>query len=263
VQSQDVAHDLIDTLRRIDERLMVELLFTELVGWYTAAIVHLNKIIRLYQVTVFHRKTQHIAVTDRIGDHITVQRFTEEVTGRLVAVLSLHRVGIKDRCAGKAEHLSMAEEVTDTVMGITELATVALIKNEHHFLAGHILTLFFELRLGNGRIQLLDGGDDEFAGAVIQLLNQLLGVLRGIHAVRTEGVEFQCGLVVQIPTVNNKQHLVDLRVMAENLACLERGQRFTRPCGVPDVAIPTAIADPFQNPLHGVILVGSENHQVP
>ena len=61
--------------------------------------------------------------------------------------------------------------------------------------------------------------------------------------------------------VHHEEHLVDAVQFCDQLRRLERCQRFTGACGVPDVAVLIRVLDAVQDFLHSVILVRAEDHQ--
>ena len=91
-------------------------------------------------------------------------------------------------------------------MHITELAAVALVKNDHNVLLVDLMPRIF---LDEGR-QLLDGGNDDMCFRVFQLAFQNRGASVGVCRSLLEAVIFLHSLVVQILAVYHKQHLVDV-----------------------------------------------------
>ncbi len=131
---------------------------------------------------IFHMKTEHILIPDRIADQIAVQTITKEILGGALAQLVLLGIVSKDRSAGKTKELGLVKKIRDPLMGGAKLAAVAFVKDKNQPLLlkrGNTGQVF---DLGHGIIELLDGGDNQ-GGVVAQLLNQGGGIIRAIHAV--------------------------------------------------------------------------------
>jgi hypothetical protein len=119
--------------------------------------------------------------------------------------------------------------------------------------------------------QLLDGGDDDAAGAVLKLALQHLR--RGIAVGRAllEAVVFAHRLIVEVFAIHHEQDFIDTVQPRGKLRRLEAGQRLAAAGGVPDV--PAALdrpvglvlmgeLDAVQNPLGGDDLVGAHHQQL-
>ena len=91
-------------------------------------------------------------------------------------------------------------------MHITELAAVALVKDDHNVLLVNLMPRIF---LDKGR-QLLDGGDDDMRFRVFQLAFQYRGAGVRVCCPLLEAVILLHGLVVQVLAVYHEQHLVDI-----------------------------------------------------
>ena len=89
---------------------------------------------------------------------------------------------------------------------ITELAAVALVKDDHNMLLVDLMPRIF---LDEGR-QLLDGGNDDMSFQVFQLAFQNRGAGVGVCCALLKAVILFHSLVVQILAVYHKQYLVDV-----------------------------------------------------
>ena len=156
--------------------------------------------------------------------------------------------------------------MNDSTVHITELAAMALVKDDHNVL---LVDLMPRILLDEGR-QLLDGGNDDMGFRVFQLAFQNRGAGVGVCRALLEAVIFLHGLVVQVLAVYHKQHLVDVGQLRCQPRCLEGGQRLSGACGVPDVAaaLDTAILfvvvgdlDAVQYPLGCRDLIWAHHHQ--
>ena len=151
-------------------------------------------------------------------------------------------------------------------MHITELAAVALVKDDHNVLLVDLMPRIF---LDKG-CQLLDGGNDDMSFRVFQLAFQNRGAGVGVCCALLEAVIFLHGLVVQVLAVYHKQHLVDVGQLRCQPCRFERSQRLAGASGVPDVAAAFDAAilfvvvgdlDAVQNPLRCRDLVWTHHHE--
>ena len=158
------------------------------------------------------------------------------------------------------------EIVNNGLVHITELAAVALVKDDYNTLLVDLMPRIF---LDEGR-QLLDGGNDDMCFRVFQLAFQDRGAGVGVCRSLLEAVILFHSLVVQVLAVYHKQHLVDVGQLRCQPCRFEGSQRLAGTCGVPDVAatLDTAILfvvvgdlDAVQYPLGCRDLVRSHHHQ--
>ena len=148
-------------------------------------------------------------------------------------------------------------------MRVPKLATVALVENKHELLVFQVGNLVEVTPFQNRVIELLNRGDNQRSGVVVELAHQLVGVGGGIHATRCKAVKFLRGLIVQILAIHHEQHLMHGGHVHDDLAGFERCQRLTWPGGVPDVAIAYAVFDLFHQWFRGVELVRAQYLQYP
>lgn len=137
-----------------------------------------------------------------------------------------------NRCSGKTEQVVLFEVVNDSTVHITELAAVALVKDDHNML---LVDLMPRILLDEGR-QLLDGGNDDMCFRVFQLAFQNRGAGVGVCRSFLEAVILLHRLIVQVLAVYHKQHLVDVGQLRCQPCRFEGGQRLAGASGVPDVA---------------------------
>ena len=156
--------------------------------------------------------------------------------------------------------------MNDSTVHITELAAVALVKDDHNVL---LVNFVSRILLDEGR-QLLDGGNDDMSFRVFQLAFQNRGAGIGVCCALLKAVILLHGLVVQVFAVYHKQHLVDIGQLRCQPCRFERGQRFAGTRGVPDVATAFDAAilfvvvgdlDAVQYPLSRRDLVWAHHHQ--
>ena len=65
-------------------------------------------------------------------------------------------------CSGKAEYLQVLEEIHDILMTLAKMAAMTFIENHHNLLVFHLLQMLVVVVSGDGTVQFLDGGDDDF-----------------------------------------------------------------------------------------------------
>ena len=173
--------------------------------------------------------------------------------------------------AGEAEQLRFGEEGLDGPVVFAELGAVALVEDEHHALVAQgsqalfvgLLAFFPSVLVAlagfvQRQAQLLDGGDDDLVGVVLgeHAPHQRFGVGVFLHAAFLKAVEFLAGLAVEILAVHHEQHLFHIGVVLEQGRGLERGERLSRSCGVPDVAVAAVLVDAIDDGLDRVNLIG-------
>ena len=149
---------------------------------------------------------------------------------------------------------------------ITELAAVALVKDDHNVLLVDFMPRIF---LDEG-CQLLDGSNDDMRFRVFQLTFQNRGTGVGVCRALFKTVILLHSLVVQVLAVYHKQHFVDIGQLRCQPRRLEGCQRLAGASGVPDVAAALDAAilfvvvgdlDAVQNPLGCRDLVRTHHHQ--
>ena len=156
--------------------------------------------------------------------------------------------------------------MNDSAVHITELAAVALVKDDHNVL---LVNFVSRILLDESR-QLLDGGNDDMCFRVFQLAFQNRGAGVGVCRSLLEAVILFHSLVVQILAVYHKQHLVDVGQLRCQPCRFEGGQRLAGTSGVPDVATALNAAilfvvvgdlDAVQYPLGCRDLIWAHHHQ--
>ena len=66
------------------------------------------------------------------------------------------------RCASEAKYLQVLEEIHDILMTLAKMAAMTFIENHHNLLVFHLLQMLVVVVSGDGTVQFLDGGDDDF-----------------------------------------------------------------------------------------------------
>ena len=186
--------------------------------------------------------------------------------GEIAWISGASCVDCKNRRSGKAEQVVLFEIVDNGFMHITELAAVALVKDDHNVLLVDFMPWIF---LDEGR-QFLDGGNDDMSFRVFQLAFQNRGTGVGVCRALFKTVILLHSLVVQVLAVYHKQHLVDVWQLRCQPCRFEGGQRLAGASGVPDVAAALDAAilfvvvgdlDAVQYPLGCRNLVWAHHHQ--
>ena len=221
----------------------------------------------VHRLDVVYPERQHILVVDGIHDSVGVQLVAERLRrGEIAWISGASCVDCKNRRSCKSEQVVLFEIVNNSLVHITELAAVALVKDDHNMLLVDLMPRIF---LDEGR-QLLDGGNDDMRFRVFQLAFQNRGAGVGVCRSLLEAVIFLHGLIVQILAVYHKQHLVDVGQLRCQPCRFERGQRLAGASGVPDVAAALDAAilfvvvgdlDAVQYPLGCRDLIWAHHHQ--
>ena len=228
-------------------------------------IVHVR--LCVHRLDVVHTERQHILVVDGIHDGISMQLVAKGLCrGKITRVHRSSCVGRKNRCACETKQMVLLEILDDCLVHITELAAVALVKDDDNVL---LIDLMPRILLDEGR-QLLDGGNDDMCFRVFQLTFQNRGAGVGVCCALLEAVIFLHGLVVQVLAVYHKQHLVDVGQLRCQPCRFEGSQRLAGASGVPDVAAALDAAilfvvvgdlDAVQYPLGCRDLIWAHHHQ--
>ena len=186
--------------------------------------------------------------------------------GKITWVSRSSCIGRKNRGACEAKQVVFFEIVNNGLVHITELAAVALVKDDHNVL---LVDLMPRILLDEGR-HLLDRGNDDMCFRVFQLAFQNRGAGVGVCRSLLEAVILFHSLVVQILAVYHKQHLVDIGQLRCQPCRFEGGQRLAGASGVPDVAAALDAAilfvvvgdlDAVQYPLGCRDLIWAHHHQ--
>ena len=123
------------------------------------------------------------------------------------------------------------EAFYDIISHVTELTAVAFIKNHHDML---IVNRMAWIAVDEIR-QLLNGCNNDPCIRVFQLLfeNCCTGVT--VRAAFFKAVIFLHCLIVEIFSVDNKQHFINVRQLARSTSCSEGSEGFSAACGMPDI----------------------------
>ena len=221
----------------------------------------------IHRLDVIHTEWQHILVVDGIHDGISVQLVAKGLCrGKITRIHRSACVGRKNRCACETKQMVLLEILDDCLVHITELAAVALVKDDHNVL---LIDLVSRILFDEGR-QFLDGGNDDMRFRVFQLAFQNCGAGVGVCRALLEAVIFLHRLVVQVLAVYHKQHLVDVGQLRCQPCRFEGSQRLAGASGVPDVAAALDAAilfvvvgdlDAVQYPLGCRDLIWAHHHQ--
>ena len=228
-------------------------------------IVHVR--LCVHRLDVVHTERQHILVVDGIHNGISMQLVAKGLCrGKITWVSRSSCIGRKNRGACEAKQVVFFEIVNNGLVHITELAAVALVKDDHNVL---LVDLMPRILLDEGR-HLLDRGNDDMCFRVFQLAFQNRGAGVGVCRSLLEAVILFHSLVVQILAVYHKQHLVDIGQLRCQPCRFEGGQRLAGASGVPDVAAALDAAilfvvvgdlDAVQYPLGCRDLIWAHHHQ--
>ena len=220
----------------------------------------------LHCADIIHTERQHIMVTDGIDYCVSMQSFTKGIFCGLDESCSCWHILYEDRCTGETEDVVFLEFLGDFLVHLSELASVALIENQHHFF---LVDVAIWVLLDKTR-QLLNGSDDDLALATGYLFLQNACRRIAVSSTLLEPVILSHGLIVQILPVHHEHHLINIGQLGGQLGSLERGQRLARARRVPDVAAclygtvqPGIVChlDAVQKSFSGSYLIGAHCHQ--
>ena len=126
----------------------------------------------------------------------------------------------------------VAEGSRDVGVHVAELAAVTFVEDEDDVPGVDGVPA---VALDEGR-ELLDGGDDDRRGRIVDLLGELACGLVGGDGPLGEGVIFADGLMVEVLAVNDEENLVDPLHACSELCGLEGREGLSGAGGVPDVS---------------------------
>ena len=181
-------------------------------------------------------------VSDGIHDGVGVQTLAKHVFGGFQRTLARSgNVLHEDWRAGEAEEVVFLESLGDGGVHVAKLRAVALVEYHDHLLAVDVVVGVLLDEVG----ELLYGGDDDAALAVVQLLFQFLGRGVAVGSALLESVVLLHRLVVEVFSIHHKQYLFYVRQFGSELCRLEGGEGLARACGVPYVAASVSCAVEF------------------
>ena len=161
-----------------------------------------------------------------------MQAVAERLSRRLeVGISAGDRIGCEYRRAREPEQMVVAEPLGDGPVHVAELRAVALVEDEHHVLAVHVVPRVF----AQHGVELLNRGHVDPLGRVGEVLLED-GARRGaIDGALLELLVLAHGLVVQVLAVHHEQHLVHALHGTRELRALEAREGLARARRVPDV----------------------------
>ena len=145
-----------------------------------------------------------------------MQALAEDFFGRML----VDGILCKDGRAGESETLAVLEEVDNVFVAFAEVAAVALVKNHDDSLVFAVLYFLVVAVTGDGYIEFLNGGDDNFTAAS-QAFYQLVSAVGAIDGTRLKSLVFALRLRIEVMAVNNKHHLIHTIDLAHELCCLK------------------------------------------
>ena len=221
----------------------------------------------VHRLDIIDAEGQHVFVVDRVHDRVGVQLVAEGLfRGGKMRILDMTGICREDRRTGKAEHMILLKILDDRGVHIAELAAVALVEDDDDMLIVNGMIFIFT---DKGR-KLLNGGDDDPRVVVFELLFEDRGGGVGVCRTLFKAVIFLHCLIVKVFSIDNKQHLVDIRHRGSEPRGFKARQRLARACCVPDIStarcgsvflVVSRDLDPVQNPLGGGYLIRAHDHQ--
>ena len=183
-------------------------------------------------------ESEHIMVTDAVGDAVSVQATTEHHGGGGVLLLVFAQNG----CACESEEQRVGEGTADDLQHVAEGGAMAFVHDEDDASCSKLI----QPCLGDAPLpcfhvaHLLDRGDDQSVvdiGAV-EFIPQYAGVLRALHfrLAIGEATVFLQRLGAQFDSVHEKHDLVGVMRVSNELSRFEAGHGFSGTGSVPYIA---------------------------
>ena len=189
----------------------------------------------IHRLDVIDAERKHVFVVDRVDDGIGMELIAERLLGRFkIRIFPRSGIDGEDGRSGEPEKIVLLEIAGDRQVHIAELTAVTFVedKDDPTLIDGMIGIL-----LDKGR-EFLDRGNDDPVLRSLQLLFQDRGIGIGVGGALLESVVFAHRLVVQILSVNDEKHLVDIGQIPGEPRSLERGQGLSGSGSVPDIPAP-------------------------
>ena len=245
---------------------------------------------------ILHGETKDIPIGNGVLDHIAMQAGITlgtirhqsgiEHVGSRPAIGPLIR--LKNRCSREADIIRFLEVAVNIPVHFPKLTAMALVNDENDLLitvgihqglitlrlhgVGHLLDRgddelavgihqgFIPLRL-HGIRHLLDRCDNQLTVRILELPDQDKGTVRIIDTILFKGIVFIHRLVIEILAVNEENHLINARLVAQELGQLERSQGFTGAGARKDIAVLIGLQDPATSGFHSEDLIRTHHHQ--
>ena len=196
-------------------------------------VVIIDAVAHAERIEVVDAERQDGVVPDCVDDRIGVQLVSKGLLGGAqVCFTGAGGVFREDGCAGEAEEVIVAEGSRDVGVHVAELAAVTFVEDEDDVPGVDGVPA---VTLDEGR-ELLDGGDDDRGGRVVDLLGELACGLVGGDSSLSEGVIFADSLMVEVLAVDDEENLVDPLHTCSELCSLEGGEGLSGAGRVPDVS---------------------------
>ena len=126
----------------------------------------------------------------------------------------------EDRSAREAKLVIPLELLLQVLLRLTELAAMALIKDEDHLLVvdGKVAIPPHQI------VELLDGGDNDLVIVLLHVPLQTRRVLGAVDAIRREALVFLHRLVIEVFAIHHEEHLIDKIQLGDQTRRLEAGE---------------------------------------
>ena len=163
--------------------------------------------IRVHCLNIIYPEWKDILIIDCIHNRVTMQLIAKGLPCRKkLRILRSSGIYGKNRSSCKSEQVIFLEILYNGCVHISKLAAMTLVKNNDDVFCIYLMPRI----LLNKSCQLLNGSNNDMRIWIFQLAFQYGS--RGIAVGRSlfKAVIFLHGLVVQILTVNHKQHLIDI-----------------------------------------------------
>ena len=215
-------------------------------------------------------ESQNISVANAVCDAVSMQLIAENRCGRALLFLVL----LLNRCSGKSKENRLRERFLNADQHIAESGSMGFIHNKNNSLPSNRFQIpGFQSRILRHVAHLLDRCDNQRVCRIraFQFSNQYPGVFRRLNIliVICKTPIFLQGLGAQLNSVHQKNHLVRIAGIRNQLCRLEAGHGFTGAGGVPHVSTQLILLSPLGlphcvgNPIRRVHLIAPHHLQHP
>ena len=138
---------------------------------------------------------------------------------------------------------------------------MTLVYYEHTAFFLHVQYHLFILRFPESCSHLLDRSDDQSLCAVLQVPDKRLRAVCRIYAPRFKTVVFLYSLVVEVLSVDQKEHPVDVPVIPQKRRQLIRCESLSGTCRMEDISVQVAARYTVVCQFHRVYLIRTHDHK--
>ena len=206
-------------------------------------------------MVIFYKETKHVF----IGNGILYEILVKIVAKDFLCSMPFHRILYEDRRTSKPEHLCVVEELNNILVAISEMATMALVKNHYDARMAYFFYSTAVPLLSNSCIEFLDSGDDNF-GITVKTFHKFVCIIGAVNCTWLKGFILCLCLCVKVVAVNHKHYLINVVQFSNKLSCLKWSKRFASTCCMPNIAIVIGVYNTVENFFNRIKLIRTEHH---